>query len=160
LVNTTIDILWPICRYYIVSQKNQWKFWEPNVGITKYPMLHNVVLWLWMWVLHSGPKKPMKIGEHDAGIARWQRCKMQFHSYECEYCMVSLKNQWKFWEVDVGIMGWKHCKMQYEIVTCRYCMPKKLLCLLLMFHILCLINTTKFEFVKKQYLDELMNFLK
>jgi len=74
--------------------------------------------------------------------------------------MVGLKNQWKIWEVDVGIMEWKICRMQYEIFICRYCMSKQTLCLLLMFHILCLSNTIKFEFVKKLYLYELMQTLK
>ncbi len=35
-----------------------------------------------------------------------------------------------------------------------------MLCLLLMFHILCFINTRKFEFAKKQYLHELMQNFK
>jgi hypothetical protein len=39
-------------------------------------------------------------------------------------------------------------------------MSKQMLCLLLMFHILYLTNTTKSEFVKRQYLDELMQTLK
>jgi hypothetical protein len=74
--------------------------------------------------------------------------------------MVVLENQWKSWEVDVGIMGWKHCRMQYEILVCKYCMSKQTFYLLLMFHILCLTNTIKFEFTKKQYLYELMQTLK
>jgi hypothetical protein len=39
-------------------------------------------------------------------------------------------------------------------------MSKQTLCLLLMFHILCLINTTKYEFVKMQNLCELLQTLK
>jgi hypothetical protein len=35
-------------------------------------------------------------------------------------------------------------------------MSKQTLCLLLMLHIQCLIKTTKIEFVKRQYLRELM----
>jgi hypothetical protein len=56
---------------------------------------------------------------------------------------------------DENIVG---CNM--KLSQGRYYMPKKLLCLLLMFHVICLTNTTKFEFVKKQYLNELMKFLK
>jgi hypothetical protein len=75
--------------------------------------------------------------------------------------MVSQKKQQFFWEVNGGIMGWQHYKMQYEIFICRYnCMSKQMLCLLLMFHILYVTNTTKSEFVKRKYLDGLMQTLK
>jgi hypothetical protein len=68
--------------------------------------------------------------------------------------------QWKIYEVDVSIIGWKYYRVQYEIPICRYFMSKQMLCLLLMFHIFCLTNETKFEFVNKQYLQELMQTLK
>jgi hypothetical protein len=59
------------------------------------------------------------------------------------------------------LWGEKHYKIQYEISICRYnCMSKQMLCLLLMFHILYLNNTTNPEFVKRQYLVELMQTLK
>ncbi len=60
----------------------------------------------------------------------------------------------------MSITRQKYYRMQYEIPICRYCMSKQMLCLLLMFHILCLINKTKFEYVKKKYLHELMQTLK
>ncbi len=44
------------------------------------------------------------------------------------------------------------CNMKYPYAN----IASKMLCLLLMFHIICLANTTNFEFVKKQYLRELM----
>jgi hypothetical protein len=47
-------------------------------------------------------------------------------------------------------------KQPYADIAC----PSKMFCLLLMFHIICLANTTEFEFVKKQYyLHELMQTL-
>ncbi len=55
----------------------------------------------------------------------------------------------------MSIIGQKYYRMQYEILICRYYMSKQMLCLLLMFHILCLINKTKVE-----YLHELMQTLK
>jgi hypothetical protein len=49
------------------------------------------------------------------------------------------------------------CNMKYPYVNIAC--PSKMLRLLLMFHIICLTNTTKFEFVKRQYLHELMQTL-
>jgi hypothetical protein len=45
------------------------------------------------------------------------------------------------------------CNMKYSYVGIIACL-NKFLYFLLMFHILCLTNITKFEFVKMQYLDE------
>jgi hypothetical protein len=48
----------------------------------------------------------------------------------------------------------------YELLICRYCMSKQIIFLLLMFHIFYSISTTKFEFVKRQYLHESIQTLK
>jgi hypothetical protein len=53
----------------------------------------------------------------------------------------------------------KECNIN-ELFICGYCMSKQIIFLLLMFHILYSTSTTKFEFVKRQYLHESIQTLK
>jgi hypothetical protein len=58
--------------------------------------------------------------------------------------------------LDENIIG---CNI-YELLICRYCMSKQIIFLLLMLHIFYSTSTTKFEFVKRQYLHESIQTLK
>jgi hypothetical protein len=85
---------------------------------------------------------------------------MQFNNCGCEYCMVDKQTNEKFERLmqvlrDENIL---ECNMKYSYVGID-CMCKQTLCILLMFYVFCLTNTTKFEFVKRQYLHELMQTL-
>ncbi len=70
--------------------------------------------------------------------------------------MVALKTNENFGRLMQVLWGEKivECNMKYSYVVIE------MFYLLLMFHVLCLTNTIKFEFANKKYLYELMQTLK